>query len=271
MAGFWTIIFFILSCVSVPVALGAEEIKATPNRPGVANPADVTQEGVLELEYGWDRGFRGSESKTHTAAAGFLRFGLTEDLELRLGMENYLSQHSQDREGRRSGVGDTTPGFKYRFIEEEGFWPTLSFAYEVKIPTASRKKGLGSGRTDHLLLFLASKDLLGLEWEFNYQLGWIGKEGKKSFDDSHLLALSFSRPLFGPLGIQGEIYGSPRVNQQTPGIISTDWALTYNVTSRVVLDAGVDIGLNSAARDITYFAGVTIALIDLYRHLGLKD
>ena len=271
MPGFLTIIFLILSFISARGVLGAEEITATPNRPGVANPADVTQRGVLELEYGWERGFRSSEFKTRTAALGLFRFGLTEDFELHLGMENYVSQISADPEGRRSGVGNTSPGFKYRFVEENGVWPTLSFSYEVKVPTASRKKGLGSGRTDHNLIFLVSKELLGLDWDFNYQLGWIGKEGKKGFDDSHLLALSLSRPLFGPLGFQGEIYGSPRVNRQTPGIISTDWALTYNVTSRVVLDAGVDIGLNAATRDVTYFAGITIALFDLYKQLGLKD
>lgn len=264
-------IFFLLSLVSARYVLGAEEIAATPNRPGVANPADVTQKGVLELEYGWERGFRSSEFKTRTAASGLFRFGLAEDFELRLGMDSYVSQLSADHAGRRSGIGDTSPGFKYRLIKEDEAWPTLSFAYEVKVPTASGKKGLGSSRVDHNLLFLATKDLLGLEWNFNYALGWIGKERKKRFDDSHLWALSASRPLFGPLGIQGEIYGSPRVNQETPAMISTDWALIYAVTSRVMLDVGVDVGLNSAARDITYFAGITIALFDLYKHLGLKD
>ena len=44
------IIFFMLSSISVPAAFGADEITATPNRPGVADPADVTQKGVLEIE-----------------------------------------------------------------------------------------------------------------------------------------------------------------------------------------------------------------------------
>lgn len=61
------------------------------------------------------------------------------------------------------------------------------------------------------------------------------------------------------------------MNRQTPGFTGTDWALTYAVTRRVILDAGVDIGLTSAARDITYFAGITIALVDVYRRLGLKE
>jgi hypothetical protein len=34
----------------------ADHIAAIPNRPTVASPADITQYGVLELEYGWDSG-----------------------------------------------------------------------------------------------------------------------------------------------------------------------------------------------------------------------
>jgi hypothetical protein len=36
----------------------ADSIAANPNRPTVANPADITQYGVLELEHGWDQGSR---------------------------------------------------------------------------------------------------------------------------------------------------------------------------------------------------------------------
>ncbi len=259
-----------LACNMERDSQAQEDIAATPNRPGVADPADVTQKGVLEIEYGWERAFRSPEFKTLSAASGLIRFGLTEDLELRLGMDNYLSQRSDDPEGRRSGVGDTSPGFKYRLFKQEG-WPTLAFAYEVKLPTASRRKGLGSGRVDHNLFFLASKELFGFDWDLTYILGWIGKQKRKSFDDFHLWALSFSRNLFGPVGISGEIYGGLRLNRETPGFASTDWALTYAVTPRVVFDVGVDIGITSSARDITYFAGVTIALIDLYRFFGLKN
>ncbi len=261
-------IFF--SLVTAQNSLSQDEITATPNRPGVSDPADVTKKGALEIEYGWERAFRSHEFKTLTAASGLIRFGLAENFELRLAMDNYLSQRSDDPEGRRSGVGDTSPGFKYRLLKQDGLWPALAFSYEVKVPTASRKKGLGSGRVDHNLLFLASKDLFGMDWDFNYLLGWIGKERRKRFDDFHLWALSFSRPLFGPVGISGEVYGGLRLNRETPGFSSTDWALTYALTPRIILDAGVDIGLRSTARDITYFAGVTIALVDLYSLFGLK-
>ena len=185
-------------------------------------------------------------------------------------MESYISQRTNQHRARRSGIGDTSPGFKYKLVDENGSRPGLAFGYEVKIPTASRKKGLGSGRVDHTLAFLAGKELFDLEWEGSYFLGWLGKEGKRGYDDAHLFALSAARELFGPVGLSGEIYGGPRVNREIAAIVSTDWALTYTVTPRIIFDLGVDIGLNSSAPNITYFGGVTLALIDLYRLLGIK-
>src|SRR3979411_458533 len=48
----------------------ADSIVANPNRPTVANPADITQYGVLELEYGWDRMW--PEENAHQKSLGCL-------------------------------------------------------------------------------------------------------------------------------------------------------------------------------------------------------
>ncbi len=106
--------------------------------------------------------------------------------------------------------------------------------------------------------------------EGSYFLGWLGKEGKRGFDDAHLFALSATRELFGPVALSGEIYGGPRVNRDTPALVSTDWSLTYPVTPRLIFDAGVDIGLNAAAPDVRFFTGMTVALVDLYKLFGWK-
>ncbi|MBZ5658561.1 MAG: hypothetical protein LAO56_25185, partial [Acidobacteriia bacterium] len=60
----------------------ADSIVANPNRPTVANPADITQYGVLELEYGWDRAWPG-EGAHQTSLGGLVKFGLLCDVELR--------------------------------------------------------------------------------------------------------------------------------------------------------------------------------------------
>jgi hypothetical protein len=262
--------FVLLAVFSLPVrSVGAEsEIKATPNRPGVANPPDTTQVGVLEYEFGWARGFRSEDFKSATNFSNLFRFGLLEDVELRFSFDSYLTQQSAGR-NRRSGFGDTSLGFKYRLLNDDD-WPTLAFAYEVKIPTASQRKGLGSGRVDHNLSFLSSKELWGLTWSLSYFLTFQGEEKKKGFDDAHLVALSFSRDLFGPVGFNGEFYGGPGVHHGSSAFARTDWALTFTVLPRLIFDIGVDAGLNAPAPNVTYFAGMTVALADMYSLLGIK-
>src|ERR1019366_7707813 len=66
-------------------------IQNNPNRPTVANPADITQYGVLELEYGWDHGWPASGQR-FTDAGGLLKFGLLCDVELRWTTTSFLSQ-----------------------------------------------------------------------------------------------------------------------------------------------------------------------------------
>ncbi|HEX9112694.1 MAG TPA: hypothetical protein VF845_14535, partial [Terriglobales bacterium] len=69
----------------------ADSIVANPNRPTVANPADITQYGVLELEYGWDRTWP-EEGVHQTSLGGLLKFGLLCDVELRWTTTSFLSQ-----------------------------------------------------------------------------------------------------------------------------------------------------------------------------------
>src|SRR5207237_9781777 len=52
----------------------ADSIAANPNRPTVANPADLTQYGVLELENGWARQLPGRGRK-EGSGGGRWKFG----------------------------------------------------------------------------------------------------------------------------------------------------------------------------------------------------
>jgi len=69
----------------------ADPIAANPNRPRVSNPAHVTQYGVLELEYGWDR-FWPQQNVTQTSLGGLLKFGMFCDIEFRWNTTSFFSQ-----------------------------------------------------------------------------------------------------------------------------------------------------------------------------------
>ena len=104
----------------------ADSIAANPNRPTVSNPAHVTQYGVLELEYGWDRLW--PEEQIHqTALEGLLKFGLLCDVEFRWSTTSFFSQ--MDSTGTHETFGDNWLGTEIRFHRQTTRLPTMSFSY----------------------------------------------------------------------------------------------------------------------------------------------
>jgi hypothetical protein len=258
----------LVACLFSAANLGAQcpstprgGITANPNRPTVADPADVGQLGVLELEYGWERVWRGGAIHGNSFGA-LVKFAALCNLEIR------WSPDTLDTEGGQRGLGDNRIGAQYRFRRQTARLPALAASYAVTIPTASVRKGLGSGRVDHQFKFLASKDVLGTHFDFNASALLIGRPSGRGFDRNAEIDLSSSHPLLGKLGLTGEIYGDTRLNGEAPGFASTLWALTYGITPRLVVDAGVDVALTpDAPHHKRFVMGFVYSLGELYRRL----
>lgn len=239
----------------------ASSIVANPNRPTVANPADVTQYGVLELEYGWDRLWP-QPGPTQTSAGGLLKFGVLCDIELRWNTTSFISQ--TDASGTRRSFGDNWLGTQVRFYRQTRRVPTIAFSYSLKIPSASTEDGLGSGRMDHEFTFLASKDIAHFHFDFNATQFLIGRPNRTGVDQNRQLDLAISRFLRGGLEFTGEFYGDTQLNAGTPAFASSLWALSYTITPRLVIDGGFEAGLTSGGPHRHAFAGVTYSLANLY-------
>lgn len=234
---------------------------ANPNRPTIADPADTTQYGVLELEYGWDRTWPGGGVQKHDFG-GLLKFGMLCDIELRWTTTSFISQTVTS--GTQSGFGDNWFGSQIRFYRQTTHIPALAFGYAAKFLSASPQKGLGSGRVDHGFTFFSSKDLFGAHFDGNATYFLIGRTNASGFDHNVQLNLAFSHSLRGHLGITGEIYGNTRLKPSTPGFISTLWAIYYQITPRLVVDGGIDVGLTSGAPHKRIYIGATYSIADLY-------
>jgi hypothetical protein len=114
------------------MACNADSIVANPNRPTVADPADITQYGVLELEYGWDRVWPDETKNAHqTSTGGLLKFGLLCDLELRWTTTSYIWQ--TDPGGTNSGVGDNCLGPQIRIYKQRGGCPPSLLAMRLRL------------------------------------------------------------------------------------------------------------------------------------------
>lgn len=233
--------------LAVPAPLAAQcpstpqrEIRANPNRPTVADPADITEYGVLEVEYGWNHSWLGQATHENDFGA-LLKFSTLCNLEIRWSPDTVVSQ------GGQRGFGDNWIGAQYRFYHQSHSMPTMAASYMVKIPSASSNRGLGTGRVDQQIKFLASKDVGATHFDFNASALVIGRSAGRGHDTAAEIDLSFSHLLWKPLALTGEVYGDTRLNGSVPGYSSTLWALTYTLTPRLVIDAGMDIAVTPSA------------------------
>jgi len=239
----------------------ADSIAANPNRPTVANPADITQYGVLELEYGWDRQWP-EEGRQQASVGGLLKFGMLCDVELRWNTTSFLSQ--TDASGTHRSFGDNWLGPQIRVYRQTKRVPTLAFGYAVKIPSASTEDGLGTGNVDHAFTLLASKDIARFHFDFNVTQFLVGRPNTSGFDKNQQLNLAFSHVIRRRLQFTGEFYGETQLNQATPGFASSLWALTYTVVPRLVIDGGFEAGLTSGGPHRHAFVGATYSIGNLY-------
>ncbi|HET9179265.1 MAG TPA: transporter [Terriglobia bacterium] len=255
----------LLLCLLAPAGLAAQcasaprgEIRANPDRPTVADPADITEYGVLEIEYGWNHSWLGQQTHGDDFGA-LLKFSALCDLEIRWSPDTVVSQ------GGNTGFGDNWIGAQYRFHHQSHRAPSMAASYMVKIPSASAAQGLGTGRVDQQIKFLASKDFGSTHFDFNASALVIGRPAGGGRDTAAEIDLSFSHPLWRHLALTGEVYGDTRLSRSVPGYTSTLWALTYSLTPRLVVDAGMDTAVTpNAPFRKRFFMGFVYSLGELY-------
>ena len=234
----------------------ADEITVNPNRPSFANPATTTMPGVAELEFGLQRTISADSSRSDFQSA-LLKLGITENFELRISW-NGFARIVDPQGGSQSGPSDPSIGFTWRFLRQDAAGVDLALSYAHKIPRASVEKGIGSGAADDALVFLASKDFGKLHADFNLLQTWVGQA-----DGPHIkqpgAALALTHPLAGDWGIGAEIYAIA-ASDAGPRTVATLWNLSYQVSPRLVLDAGFDHRLNNDAARWNYYLGLTYGL-----------
>ena len=230
-------------------------ITAVPNRPTFSTSAETVQRGVFEIEYGIEA------ADGHQNINGLLKFGLLKNLELR------FANNPFERDAGISALGDSGAGLKYRFVGERGRLPTISILYNATLPTSG--DDLGAAGVNHAVGILFSKDFGRHHVDFNENVEWRSRSNADGFDRDFFTALAYSIALPKRLGIATEIAGFSRVNSENPPIITILPALTFSASSRLVFDTGCYFAARGDLPRVTFFAGLTYSVADLYRSLHL--
>ncbi|HLH36614.1 MAG TPA: transporter [Alloacidobacterium sp.] len=235
----------------------ASSIAAYPTRPNFDLPTLTTQCGMLEADYGWT--VAPISNGTTQNLAGALRYGVTPRLDVRWGSTNFIWQTG---DSSTQGPGDQWLGARYRFHEQTPITPAFALMYNIKLPTASQDKALGSGYVDHNFLFIASKDIRKFHFDFNTVGSLTGSSTGN--DGAVQFGLALWRPVNGKLAFVFESYGGTQPATSNRLGVAVAGA-TYNVTPRLVLDTAFYQAYTAASPRQQFTTGFTYTLGPILR------
>ena len=209
-----------------------------------------TEEGVTTKETGGE-------------VATALSYGITEDIDIVLGLPYQWKKIKEDRESTSdvNGFSDMSFELKWRFFEKEG----LSFAMKpgITLPTGNENKGLGNGRASYGLVFITTKEIE--PWAFHLNLGYTHNEYKLQEDkDANRkgiwhASLASEVELLKDLKLVANIgmeRNPNKVSNTHPSFILG--GLIYSISENFGLDLGVKGGLNKPETDLAFLAGIAI-------------
>jgi len=242
-----------------PLACAQDQAPAvTPYRPTVANPAELSAPGWLELEVGWQRQHGGGDLRRDSLPLT-AKLAFSEHWGLLLGTELGVRRTDPDH-NQYTGMGDATLLLKHYLGGDAGHGGAWGLEAGFKSPTAP--ENLGSGKTDYLLTLIYSVDGLGNRLDINVGATELGAVEEDQGRIQYGWAASLSRPLNDSWGVFGELSGTQRKGSEP----TQQYMLggTYNVSRRVVLDFGLARGLTVATPDWSAFFGVSLLAARLW-------
>jgi hypothetical protein len=203
-------------------------------RPLTTDDAYTVEKGKFQVEGGFDFTRQDNHDKEYFPSLT-LTYGLFERMDIGIGT-GYL--FIDPAEGKKvDGFSDTPLKVKYRFLDQKDWIPSFSVSGTLITPTASKSKGLGSGKVD-----------------FNINTIFTWNLSKRfQFSIAGQFVLSEKWALVGEILRVNNFNGNKR-DDPLSGLVGIQYTLIPDI---IVLDAGVEIGMNKAAPDFRVTTGVT--------------
>jgi len=262
-----------LSALLLPGLAGAQQ------RPLVTEDPEIVAGGVLLVEGGVDylyssvypvAGLKGNLLSVPVVGVS-LGVGAIAELQIDGSVYDRLSITDRQEaallavapdQQRTSTFGDLTVGTKVRLVGETSGRPAFGVRLATRLPTASRKSGLGLGTTDFYAQLLGGKTVQSVRIVGNLGIGLIGDPTAGGRHRDHLLyGGSFARAMAEGLEIVAEVNGRLDLNggEPPPGTESRGAIRVGGRYTRGAgrVDGGLVIGMTSVDPSIGFTLGFT--------------
>ena len=210
---------------------------AFAGRPLAIDDADPVEKGQFEFELG------SVYEHDPVCDAWEFPFGLTAgifpQLEAGVGFGGLVEERTELGErDHESGIGDLTVGTKWQFLKETGWLPRQALAAAVKFPTADDDKGLGSGKTDYDLTWIASKKLgekTGVHVNAGYT--WVGEPSGEDVADVFHYGVALDYQLTDSVQWVGELFAEKELQGGTQTVVQYNTGFRWSASESLTLDA----------------------------------
>jgi hypothetical protein len=233
------------------VAGADESPSAVPYRPSVSTPAALSAPGWLEVEGGYLHEHAESGALRQSVPLT-LKLAFTPDWGIRVASDAWVRLRDESGE-HATGSGDTAIVVKRRFAVDDD----SAFGLEggVTLPTSRHGLGIGNGKPDWVLNAIYSADFGAWHTDLNAAATRFGDTQTGTSRAQLLAAASLSRSLDEHWGVAGELSGTGQHGADSTRQLLV--AASYNVSKRLVIDAGAARTLRSGAPSWSAFTGFT--------------
>ena len=244
------------------LAVASAEPPICTDRPTKANATCTVPAGRWQIEgsaVGWSRtDVDGARTDALFLGASTIKVGLDERTDLQVAVAPFVdvSTRTGGVHERRSGVGDTVVRMKHRLTSEDAAAQVAVIPF-VKLPTARR--GIGNGRVEGGLAMPISFSLSErVTATFGPEIDLLANMDGHGHHLAIVNLANIAVVAAPRLTLVGELWSNFNVDPQaTVRQASADAAIAYAVSTRLQLDAGVNLGLTKATADVEVYAGLS--------------
>jgi hypothetical protein len=190
-----------------------------------------------------------------------VKVGLTNSMDLQIVLEPYLETLTRNVAtgavlDKNHGVGDVTARLKINFWGNEGGGTALAIMPFIKLPTNSR--GMGNNHVEGGVILPYSFSVFGgIDVGVMTEVDMERNSSDTGYNAVFVNTATAGIDLTDRIGMYTEIATSKSSEQGARWAVSFDTGVTFAITPNVQLDAGINVGLTSAAPDLNPFVGLS--------------
>ncbi len=226
-------------------------------RPLVVDDAHPVEAGNVQLVWGFTHSIPSNSGRDQQVPAISASYGVYKNLEAGLSIQRTNTDLKGEAPVR--GFQDLHLFTKYRFVEEveKGYVPAMTFAFDLKIPTANRHKGLTTGRFDEGFLFIATKHFFPAAFDLNLGYTVVGRRKGENLENQFFGGVAVRYGINQNWRLVGDVYGLTRPARGENPDGNFQFGVRYHYGEFTMFDAAVGRSLLPSGNRFQATFGVT--------------